>query len=180
MVNETPDRTNQGVYSKIQPWATDSEPDVIVVRCKISTPSGWMDVNNHDGYELGAESRAQVQVTHRKQTISSAYVPGSFTLNAVPDNVMESVSWWVRGTDHHDMQVKIRRLTEAFTQPDFYMDWTIEEHAEVWRCQTADYSIETKREYLHAKIANVKAQIPRYPELLYDRYKLPGHGLFPR
>lgn len=172
-------RPDSTLYTRITPWAEPS-PDEIIIRCKISTPSAWMDVNNHDGYELGAESRATTQVTHRKQTVQSPYVPGTFTLNAVPDNVTETLSWWVRGTDHHDMQVKVRRLTEALTQPDFYVDWTVEEHNEIWRCQTSDYSIETKREFLHAKVAKINAQVPRYPEVLYDRYKLPGHGLFPR
>jgi len=174
------DNRPSSLYVKHKPWAEDSDPDVITIRCKISTPSSWFDVNNHDGYELAGDTRQVIQVTHRKQTIQSPYVPGTFTVNAVKENVTESMSWWVRGADHHDMEVKVRRLCEAISQPDYYIDWTVEEHTEVWLCQTADYSVETRREYLHARLAMVKAQIPRYPEVLYDRYKLPGHGLFPR
>ena len=166
-------------YSKTPPWVTEPS-DLLNVRCYITNGHGSLDINDHKAFELAGDTRNSRQITHRKQEVASAYVPGSFTVNHVKENIMESLSIYVRGYDHHQLHVNIRRLEDAITQPVYYIKWHIEEHAEMWRCQPADYQIESSREFQHSTLAKFKAQIPRYPELLDSSYDIQGPNAVPR
>lgn len=147
----------------ITPWVQAGNPDVLRVRVELSTSKGWLNINDHDAYELEAETRSTRQVTHRRQETSSPYVPGTFVINAVPENINETISVWVRGPSHHDLATRIDSLTNALTQPQFYVRWTVEDHTETWLCQIADYTITSQRELTHATVAKVSANVPRYP-----------------
>lgn len=154
--------------------------DDLIIRCRITTPDGWMDLNNHDSYELEAESLGNRQVTHRKQEASNPYVPGTWVVSAVPDNVVETVSLWVRGQNHYELSQRVMALEDAFSQLQFYMQWSVEDRLMTWFCQVADYQINTQREFQHATMAKFVAQVPRYPALMENTEVIPGTMASPK
>jgi len=167
------------------PWkgsGRSASGSTLVLRCKISLPGypgGWLDINDHLGYELHADTLSGSQMRHRRQTASSAYLPGEFTITAVPENVDENVSVWVTGDTHHQMMQNLYQLQDAFSQLMFVMSWVIEDHAFWWSCQVADYQIQTQRELWHAKRTRITATVPRAPTVYYEQV-IPGTGLVVR
>lgn len=160
----------------LEPWKGRGASTELVVRCRLETPEGWLDINDHRHYELHPDSLTGQQVRHRRMTAQSPYVPGSFTVQSVPENVEERVSVWVRGDSHHDMMTALRVLGEAFSQLQYTMEWTLEDHRFYWQCQVADYQVESQREFLHARLSRLTAQVPRTPEV-YSEQVLPGTGI---
>lgn len=157
------------------PTVWKGEPtDDLTVRCRMTTEAGWLDLNDHFGYELEADTMNNRQVTHRKQEVQNPYVPGTFVVSSVPDNVIETVSVWVRGQNHYEMGKNIEVLEYAFSQLQYYMQWVVENHMVTWFCQVADYQVNTQREYRHARLAKFVAQVPRYPTFMENTEVIPG------
>jgi hypothetical protein len=147
----------------IEPWVDGTASDTLLVRARVSSPAGWININDHINYELSGETRGSRQVGHRKQEVTSPYINGSFVVNAVSDNIDEQVAVWVFGDSHYTMLQKVQALETAFTQLSYAIEWVIEDHAEIWDCQLADYTVNTQREFLHAKQALFTATVPRQP-----------------
>lgn len=147
-----------------QPWFQTPYAGQIDVRCQITTPGGFIDLNDHERYELEKTTFSTVQATFRRSQATNPYVSGSFTVNAVPENVMENLSVWCRGDTHADLWDAVIALTDALRQVTYNIERIIEDDYELWSCFTADYSVNYQQEYLHARTALVNAQIPRLPE----------------
>lgn len=161
------------------PWKGEPSSDLLV-RARVSTSQGWLDVNDHYGYELEADTLNNRQVSHRKQEVQHPYVPGTFVVSSVAENVTETVSIWVRGQSHYEMGQRIAALEDAFSQLQYYMEWIVENHLTTWFCQVADYQINTQREYRHARVAKFVAQVPRYPTVMQSAEVIPGTMASPK
>lgn len=134
------------------------------VSARISTPFGWLEVN-YGPYELHRSSFGETQRTMRRTQTTNPFVPGTFTVNAVPDNVTETLAVWVTGDSHYEMDVALQTLIEALEAPSFLMEKRVEDSLEMWWCFSADVQIQTQAEYLHARKALVNAQVPRLPQV---------------
>jgi len=134
------------------------------VSCRVSTSNGWLEVN-YGVYELHKESFNAQQRTMRRTTTTNPFVPGTFTVNAVSDNVVENLAVWVTGDTHYEMDVAIQVLVDALEQPSYLIERRIEDSWQTWWCYAADVAISTQHEYLHARRALVQAQVPRLPQI---------------
>lgn len=161
------------------PWRESGQNEYLMVRAWVSTSTGWLDLNNHNGFEIDGDSLGNRQVTHRRQEVSSPYLPGSWVVNSVPEMVTETVGVWVRGSSHAEMYFRLAALQDAFTQPTFFMSWQVEDHQETWVCNLSDYSINTQREFLHSRTARFVAQVPRYPYAPQEQV-IPSESLQPQ
>lgn len=139
--------------------------DYLDVTCRVSKPGGWLDINDHRHYELGGETFKQRQIRYRRQEVSSPYTDGSFTVNTTKSNVREAVQVKVTGISHRAMRVAVDELVDVFAQNNYTMQWEIGGDAFTWLCQPADATIDTRREFLHAKLATVSFEISRHPEV---------------
>lgn len=144
-----------------QPLASSGKLDVSV---RVSTAFGWLEIS-YGPYSLHKESFAETQRTMRRTQTQNPFVPGTFTVNAVADNVTENIAVWVDGDSHYEMDVAVQTLVEALEQPSYLMERRIEDSLVTWWCQAADVAITTQAEYLHARKALVSAQIPRLPQV---------------
>jgi hypothetical protein len=135
------------------------------VQCLISNGQRWIDVNNRTKYRLGANTLSGRQVQFRRTQAQNPFVPGTYTVNSVPENVEESLEVWVLGDSHFEMDQAVEDLTSALSQVQFIIDITVGDSGQVWYCQTADYEVSMQREYLHNRIAKVNARIPRLPHI---------------
>lgn len=136
----------------------------LAVSMRIQLGSEWIELQDPAyGYELHADTLASRSVQHKKVTVESNWLEGSYTHRPRRENVVETLAVYCTGLSHGEMQRNLDTLTMALDQANFLVDLRMEDHREVWYCQTADYSIETSRELMVAKHAIVKAQVPRLP-----------------
>lgn len=143
------------------PAIGDSELDV---SAKIETPTGWLDLQDTgNGYSFEATSFSERAGTFRRQEVAGPFVDGTFVVSAVRENITESVAIYVRGDTHYVMRRRLNALVEAFSQLSYRMLVRFEDAAEYWDCLPADYTVSTQREFLHARLALFKANVPRMP-----------------
>jgi len=128
------------------------------------TESGkWLNVNDGLTYRLGKGSLEETSIQYRKDEVTNAFIEGSFVLNALKQNTIETLVVYVLGETTSDVQYNVKVLTDALSQSSFWVKMIIEDSSSVWRCYAADYVINTPVEFLHARRATVKAMIPRDP-----------------
>jgi hypothetical protein len=130
----------------------------------IQAPSGWLELENRvGGYVVHKESRAEQAVSWRKQEITSNYVEGTFVNEAVRENVTEAVVVYVYGPTSYDLSVRVKALTDAFSQIRYQMRFRDGNMLTTWDCSVADYTVQTPQEMINSTMAVVKAQVPRRP-----------------
>lgn len=138
--------------------------DLLSVSAKLETASGWVDLDDPvTGYELEATSFADKTSTLRKTEVSSRYVAGTFVVAAVRENITETVAVWVSGDTHVAFDARLAALEDAFSQLSYRMMVRFDDSARYWTCMPADYSVNTQREYRHARTGLIKASVPRLP-----------------
>lgn len=136
------------------------------ISAQVTVPSGVLEFNDGRIYRLDPTTMASIAVQWRRQQVASPFVPGTFTVNAVKDSIMESVGVYVRGSDNGDMRRKVEALVDAFSQLRYSVTWESDDDYYTWLCEVADYTVDTRREFRHARMATVSFQVPRYPELV--------------
>ena len=123
----------------------------------------WLNLNDGTTYRLGKGSLEESSIQYRKDEITNAFVEGSFVLNALRQNTVETLVVYVIGETTADLQYNVNTLTSAVSQANFWVKVIVEDASYVWRCYAADYVISTPLEFIHARRATVKINIPRDP-----------------
>lgn len=141
----------------------ESQPK-LRIGARISTNLGWLDLNDGVSYKLEAGSFAERAISWRKREVTSDYVEGAFLVNAVRDNVAEALNVWVRGETYYDLGLARKRLEDALCQLSYQLSFRTTDATRYWDCTVADYVVTTTREFTHARIALVKATVPRHPD----------------
>lgn len=134
------------------------------VSLRISTGHGWLELN-YGAYELHRDTFSTTQRTMRRTQVTNPFVPGTFTVGAVPDNVTEAVAVWVEGDSHYEMDVAVQALVDALEQPSYLVEKRVNDSWQTWWCFAADVTIVTQAEYLYARKSLVQAQVPRLPQV---------------
>lgn len=145
------------------PLEPGTSTNQLQVSGKIETPTGWLDLDDGIAYEFEATAFGERGVTWRKQEVTSPFIEGTFVTGAVRENVLEQVNVYVRGESHSQLAQRVKRLTDAFGQLSYRMMLRFDDVARYWDCQPADYTVVTQREFVHARMALVRAQVPRLP-----------------
>ena len=130
---------------------------------RITSSSGWLDLNDGETYQLEASSFADRAVSWRKREVQSDYVEGTFVTNAVRENVVEALSVWVRADTYYELEKARERLEDALCQLTFRIAFRTTDATRYWDCTVADYTVATQREFMHSRLCLVKAQVPRHP-----------------
>lgn len=128
----------------------------------ISTPEGPLSVNEGI-FELAADTFGTVSVTHRRSEATNPFIEGSYTVNSLRENMAVPLNVYVRGKDHAEFQAGIKQLAAAFDQSTFEVQRVVEGVVETWQCFASDYSINLQREFLHAKMGRLDAQLVVHP-----------------
>lgn len=138
--------------------------DKLDVTLQIEIPGRRVDLNA-DPYQLTDDTMMDVAVQWRRQEIQSPFVSGSFLVSALRENSTVTVGVYVRGESHLALDNYLDKLMEAFSQFSYKMyfavgDW---DFFEVWTCMPADFTVNTTREFRHARMATLRAEVPRLP-----------------
>lgn len=147
------------------PWVNTGDPDRLPVRCRIDSGGTWLDINDGRNYTLASDALSDYNVQWRKKEVQSPYLPGTWVVQAVKDNVVENLVLWVRGSDHYEMTTKLRKVTDALDQLYYAIWWKVDTDEYAWHCQVADYQVSSDRDLRHASICKLTAKVPRYPEI---------------
>lgn len=147
------------------PWRNTGRKGYLPVRCQISTPTGMLNVNDGKRYRLEDSTMSESSVTWRRKEVQSPFIEGTFLVDAVRENVQENLTVWVEEFDHYSLELAVRDLTDAVSQLNYYIHWTVDTVEFVWRCQTADYSIQADKNLRHATMSKVACRINRLPEV---------------
>jgi hypothetical protein len=118
------------------------------------------------GFELHADTRSSRAVTWRKQSVSNAWVEGSYDVQAVRDNVTENVWVWVFGSSVSDFRKRYHWLVDQVDTPTWSLVWLQAGMTETWDCTFSDHTIETQREFQYANIGLVKINVMRRPRVV--------------
>lgn len=153
----------------VAPYTVQTRPDTkLDLTCRISSPSGWLDLEDDDIYELHAEALNDRQVQWRKQQVTSPYVDGTYTTAAVKENVSEALSIWVRAADPLELATRIAQVTDALDQLTYTLMFRSNNYVEYWTAvEPADYTINMAHELRHAFRGIVRATVYRLPELTW-------------
>ena len=130
----------------------------------------WLSLNDNSIYKVAADSIGGQSITWRKTEVTSPYVEGKFLVHAVKDMASANLTVWVTGypfnahaTGQNQLQNNIDALIAPFEQMSYQVRYSFGNSQITWDCQTADYSVEMSREYVHAMMVPVKFTIPRFP-----------------
>lgn len=137
----------------------------LVTAAVLTSSLGVLDLHDEVSYKLESSTRDNRQVTHRKQDATNPYTEGSLTVHAVRENVTENVSVFVYGTGQQSAKELVDAFTDVLDLPYYVLALTIGDNDELWYCTTADYSIQTTQPLQVARMALVKAAIPRLPKV---------------
>lgn len=144
----------------------------ITVAARISTPYGWLYLGQGTQYRLGAGSFENQQTTFRRSEVQSPYVEGTFVINALRENVTESLDVIVEERPNLGTADAVRALGAALSQVRYAVQVQIRRDIWTWQAYAADHTVQTKREFVHARLAQVQAEIPRDPNVTYERAEL--------
>lgn len=148
----------------------------LIVAARISTPYGWLYVGQGTQYRIGAGSFENQQTTFRRSEVQSPYVEGTFVINALRENVTESLNLIVEPRLTLPLTDAVRAVGAALSQVRYTVQVQIRRDIFTWQAYAADHTVSTKREFLHANIAEVKAEVPRDPNVTLTRYEDVTYG----
>jgi len=134
----------------------------LVIDARISTPLGWL-LLNADPYQLAPPTGETVSVVQERKTVASPFLEGKFTVNARRDEVIETVTVRIKAASTGLVRAALAELTDALDQTGFTFALRVEDYEQLWVCSAADYTVSIPRELLHARMAQITAQIPRQP-----------------
>lgn len=151
----------------LAPWPYDLESrerhDGLDFSVKIKGLTGWYDLEDGVHYAVHGDSFANVAQSYRRREANSEYIEGTFTLAATRENSQESLVVWVRGDSFGEQ----RRFQDKLCRDVEQLSWMVmrryEDMAEYWQCFASDYSVESQREFLHARLAIVRINVNRLP-----------------
>jgi hypothetical protein len=148
--------------------------NALEVSARIQSQLGWLDLQDPpSGYELDATSFVEHSTTHRKVEVSSGWMEGSYIVRSVRENVSEALVVQVTGYTSAELDAKVSALTDALEQISYQIIVSFDNGQQIWDCSVADYTVTTSRDFRFAKMAIVKATVPRLPKIAMNTI-IPG------
>jgi hypothetical protein len=126
--------------------------------------SGWLALENERmGLRIGADTLAQVTSTVKRTQASNPFIPGTYTVRAVPDNTTAPVSVQVYEDDPAVRSEKVEYLVALFTRAAYSIVIKYETKAWMSTAQAADHQINNQREFLHGGLTVVTFNVSMLP-----------------
>lgn len=123
----------------------------------------WLSLNDMLNFRVGARSFDSTTVSRNRHAASSPMYDGEWETHSTLNNITETIEVMVHGNDQAGVTSNLDRVIEAFSQRSYQVRKIIGNHAEVWSCFPAEYSIQRGHVYTHAEMAVIILTIPRLP-----------------
>ena len=143
----------------------------------------WLSLTDGDIYRVQGDTMAEYRVSMRRQETTNPYVDGTYLINAVRENVEETLSVFVYAPDHLRLVEAVDAVVDAFTQLTYRTYVEIDGSCRVWSCYAAsEVSVQSGREFKHARMAQVSVTVPRLPAITHVRnlYEVMGAAVYPQ
>jgi hypothetical protein len=140
--------------------------NIVAKVTRSSLSLGDLDINDHSSYVLAGPQAMGGTVQWDRKQVSAPWVDGDITVARRRQNVMDTLSVYVKGSTQADMDAKIGALIAAFCQDRFTLMITVGSQQHAWDCEAADYSVQFDTVHLHALYAVTTFQVPRKPVAL--------------
>lgn len=137
-------------------------PGQLTITMVGTIPTGTVDLMAYP-YDLHADTQANQATIWRKKEVTNPHVEGSYLVHAERENIVEDVYVWVEPDTRAEMKPALDKLRTLFGQVTYTLTFTVEGQTQIWDCQAAEYTIDSKLEFLHADIALFQAKVPRLP-----------------
>lgn len=100
-----------------------------------------LNINDHTNYYV-APGTFGATVSWRRQTVSSPWIEGQFTVGAVRDQVEDKLVVEVKGADQLSLQNNVKALIDAISQSSFSMTMSLDTAYYTYACEASDYTID--------------------------------------
>jgi hypothetical protein len=125
--------------------------------------STFLELNNKVSYRIADGSFDQQAVQHRRKTAQSPFTEGEYVVSSLRGNVTEQFGVYVSGATQYDARVAVKALQDALEQPTFKVVRTIDNAQSTWSCYSSDYTMQSNRPLLVAKLVLVQVSLLRDP-----------------
>lgn len=132
---------------------------VVITRTLLSLAN--LELNDHLNFVAAPSSPGQVQ--WQRQQVSSPWVDGAYTVNRHREQVMEELTFEVKGSSDANLQTNLGTIVAAFSQANFTITSTFNGTAYAWACEAADYQVVWDGPRHVAKQLQVRFTVPRSP-----------------
>lgn len=131
----------------------------------ISTPTGPLSLDLFP-YRLEKDTRSNQQVSLRRVEAKNPFVQGAYLVNAVKENVTETLNVYVKSTSDSATYNATKALTDALEQITYSISFNRNDYTETWTCFASEYQIATQHEFQHAGLVLVRASVVRLPSVV--------------
>lgn len=129
----------------------------------MSTPTGYLELNDRTTYRVADGSFSSRAVTHRRLSAQSPFLEGEYVYSSVRANISEPLNVYVTGATHFAMETALQALVTALEQTTFTVVRTIGDARYTLACYASDYTISADRPLLHATRVLVQIQLLQDP-----------------
>jgi hypothetical protein len=129
--------------------------------------STFLELNNKTNYRLSDGSFDNQAVQHRRKTATNPFVEGEYVVSSLRGNVTEQVNVQVFGATQFAARSAVQALQTALEQTTFQVVRTIDNWKTTWTCYASDYTMQSNRPLMNAKMVIVQIQLLRDPVETY-------------
>lgn len=139
-------------------------PNYLSVKIEVQQSNGaWLDISDGTVYRVNKGTFENSAITFRRDEVTNAFVEGKFTVNALRDNVTETLAIYAYGATTSALKTAIDALTSAVSQVNFHVRVTLDGSQRLWECWASDYTVNVTNEFFHNRQALVTIQLHRLP-----------------
>lgn len=134
----------------------------------ISTPAGWLPLNDQTNYSVGASgTRSGTSTNYNRIEATSPVLAGAYPVHITPGMVTEQVQVYIYGTTMTQVQANYQALLNAFEQWTYELKWTFLDRVETWNCNAiSSATIDMGQGMLHNYMATITLTVPRFPAVI--------------
>lgn len=140
-------------------------PTYLPVQIEIQNSSNlnWLNVNDGTVYRVNKGTFENSATSFRRDEVTNAFVEGKFLVNALRDNVTETLAIYAYGSTTPALKTAIDAMTTLVSQIRFYVRVTLDGSQRLWECFASDYTINVTNEFFHNRQALITVQLQRLP-----------------
>jgi hypothetical protein len=123
----------------------------------------WLDVSDGNTYRVNKSTFEESATTFRRDEVTNAFIEGQFLVNALRENITETVDIYAYGATTPALKSAIDAVTALISQIVFRVRVTLDGSQRMWDCFASDYSVNVPSEFFHNRQALIKIQLQRLP-----------------
>jgi hypothetical protein len=139
-------------------------PTFLTTKIEFQDSSGnWLNASDGTVYRVAKGTLENSAITFRRDEVTNPFVEGKFTVNALRDNITETIIIYAYGSSIASLKSAVDALTTIVSQVNFAVRVTLENSQRLWECWASDYTVNITNELYHNRQAIINIQLHRLP-----------------